>query len=104
MTYQWVPISRRSFLSGATAAVAGGVFLGKSDPVRADSDPTGDEQWTQLGGNAASTHSAMTGVGPTGDIFYRVGRAQERPWIHGGFKRGGRRRNGVRLGHWSGRA
>lgn len=68
MTYQRVPISRRSFLSGATAAVAGGVFFGKSDRVRADSDSTGDEQWTQLGGNAASTHSDMTGVGPTGDI------------------------------------
>ncbi len=69
MKLQRISINRRSFLSGAAAAVVGtGVTLGTSDPIRAQAEPTGEEHWTHPTGNAASTAFNRGGVGPTGDV------------------------------------
>lgn len=68
MEYQKKSINRRSFLMGTAATVVGASVIGASDPIRAQSDPAGSEQWTQPGGNAASTAFASNGVGPTGSI------------------------------------
>ncbi|RRJ30899.1 outer membrane protein assembly factor BamB family protein [Halocatena pleomorpha] len=62
-------IGRRSFLSGAAAAVVGaGVALGASDPIQAQPEPTGEEHWNHPRGNAASTAFSTDGVGPTGSV------------------------------------
>lgn len=68
MEYLDNAIGRRSFLSGAVAAVAGTSMIGTSNPIQAQSDPTDNEQWTQPGANAASTAANRNGVGPTEDV------------------------------------